>query len=227
MLKKPVFFLLITLLLFSVKVRSQQSRSDYELNVKMKKALSLMEAKDYNNANTVFRNILATEKVLPNNLSYHFALTLFHVSQYRNSKNFLDKYLKLTGKGGDFYEQAIQLEGLLENEFNAIIDCNYCDNNGYKLLMCTTCNGNKNSIEKCTNCQAIGIMKCKKCKGEGVVITIDDFGAQKYQTCDRCNGKGIHTCELCNGSKHLNLACNHCLGTGLESSKVICTHSNN
>lgn len=223
MQKTLLLYLLLQFTMF--KMIAQPSRTDYELNQKMKRALSFMEDKDYSNANTVFRNILATEKVLPNNLSYHFALTLYHIEQYRNSKSFLDKYLKLTGKGGDFYEEAKQLSLLLDEAFMAISECDLCDINGYKFLTCSFCKGQKSTVEKCTKCQAMGIIKCQQCKGEGVVITTNSFGENKYQTCNRCEGKAIHTCDLCNGQKYLNLVCNICLGTGQESSTIICTHS--
>lgn len=206
---------------------SQSSRTNYELTEKMKRALALMDVEDYTSANTIFRNILATEKILPNNLSYHFALTLYHIKQYRNSSNFIEKYLKLTGKAGDFYSQSLQLEQLLEQAFIEITQCELCDINGYQFITCSFCQGEKNIIEACSKCRAIGIISCQKCKGEGVVITTDAFGENKYQTCDRCSGKGLHTCDLCEGKKQLNLVCNICLGTGKESSKLICTHSHN
>lgn len=209
----------------SISVNAQQSRTDYELSQKMQKAIELIEKEEYHTANTVFRNILATEKVLPTNLSYYFSLTLYHINQYRNSHNFLEKYLKLTGKAGDFYEQSIQLQKLLENAFIEIKDCDLCDINGYQFITCSVCKGGKSNIEDCSKCRAAGIITCQKCKGEGVVITIDSFGENNYQTCDRCLGKGIHTCDLCEGKKQLNLVCNVCLGTGNQSSKVICTHN--
>ncbi|MDH5366064.1 MAG: molecular chaperone DnaJ [Cyclobacteriaceae bacterium] len=221
--------LLFTFCVFLVSFSgvSQPSRTNYELTEKMKQAIALMEIEDYTSANTIFRNILATEKVLPNNLSYHFALTLYHIKQYKNSSNFNKKYLNLTGKAGDYYTQSLQLEELLDQAFTEIRQCELCDINGYQLITCTFCQGEKNIIEACSKCRAVGIISCQKCKGEGVVITTDTFGENKYQTCDRCSGKGLHTCDLCEGKKQLNLVCNACLGTGKESSKSICTHGHN
>ena len=221
--KGIILTLLLTFVAISM-VNAQISRTDYELNQKMKKALELMANEDYISANAVFRNILATEKVLPTNLSYHFSLTLYHIKQYRNSSNFLQKYLDLSGKGGDFYEQAIQLQGLLEEAFKQIEECQLCDINGYEFVTCSICQGERSIIETCSKCQGVGKVSCQKCKGEGVVITTDSFGDKKYQTCDRCAGKGLHTCHLCEGVKKLNLVCTACLGSGNESSKSICDH---
>ncbi|MDH5368292.1 MAG: hypothetical protein OEW67_15040 [Cyclobacteriaceae bacterium] len=219
-----LLFLIIYFITPSFSIDAQQSRTNFELSQKMNRAIELIEKEDYHTANTVFRNILATEKVLPTNLSYYFSLTLYHIEQYRNSHNFLEKYLNLTGKAGDFYDQSIQLQKLLENAFTDIKNCDLCDINGYQFMTCSVCKGNKNTIEDCSKCRSAGIISCQKCKAEGVVITIDSFGEHNYQTCDRCLGKGIHTCDLCEGEKQLNLVCNVCLGTGNQSSKVICTH---
>ena len=201
---RVIFSLTVILFFYLVPFNNsiaQASRTDYELSQKMKQALTYMQEGNYDNANTVFRNILATEKVLPNNLSYHFALTLYHINQYRNSDNFLNKYFKLTGKAGDFYDESLQLQDLLKIEFTKIENCQLCDVNGYKYVTCTFCKGQKTILESCTKCRGVGKISCLKCKGEGVVITIDAFNERKYQTCDRCEGKGIHICDLCDGKK--------------------------
>jgi hypothetical protein len=203
---------------------SAQKVSDHQILKRTEAAKKLMDEGRYDAAYTTFRDILSSGKVLPTNLSYYFAETLYHIGQYQNSQNFIDKYLKISGKGGDYFDEATMLSTLLLKEFNLISACNYCDVSGYRLIPCTHCHGVKNIIESCHLCNAAGITTCKKCEGEGVLIIIDVFNEKKYQTCDKCDGNGYHLCETCLGSKSIKLNCPVCLGSGFEKSEQLCDH---
>lgn len=199
--------------------------TDYEVQQRTEEAKKLMDEGHFDNAYASFRKILNSGKVLPTNLSYYFAETLYHIGQHQNSQNFVDKYLKITGKGGDYYTEATQLSKLLTQEFDKISSCLFCDISGYRFISCTHCSGVKSVIESCHICSATGITSCKKCGGEGVLIVIDVFDEKKYQTCDKCDGKGYHTCETCLGTKSLKLNCPVCLGSGHSKSETICDHT--
>ena len=216
---------LLVFLLTSVSWCSlAQMNTGHEVQLRTEEAKKLMEAGRFDMAYNAFRDILASGKVLPTNLTYYFAETLYHIGQYQNSQNFVDKYLKITGKGGDYFQEATELDKLLTNEFSKISSCSYCDVSGYRLTTCTNCNGTKNLIESCHICNKTGINNCKKCEGEGVIIVTDVFNEKKYQTCDKCLGKGYHTCETCLGTKSISSNCPVCIGTGLERSEIICNH---
>ena len=201
-----------------------QMSTDYQILQRTEDAKKLMEEDHFDAAYTLFRKILSSGKVLPTNLSYYFAKTLYHIGQYQNSQNFIDKYLKITGKGGDYYQEATELSKLLTHEFNEISSCLFCDVSGYRLVPCTHCKGIKSVVESCHICSATGILSCRKCGGEGVIIITDVFDEKKYQTCDKCLGNGYHTCETCLNTKSIKLNCPVCLGSGLEKSKIICDH---
>ena len=201
-----------------------QMNTDFEVQQRTEEAHKLMKSGHFEMAYNSFRSILGSGKILPTNLSYYFAETLYHIGQYQNSHNFIDKYLKITGKGGDYYQEATELSRLLTQEFNEISSCTFCDISGYRLVTCTNCNGIKNIIESCHICSSSGISSCKKCAGEGVVIVVDLFDEKKYQTCDKCLGNGYHTCETCSGTKTIKLNCPVCIGAGLEKSETTCDH---
>ena len=59
----------------------------------MNKAKAEMKSENYKAANKTFRKALATQKILPTDLSYLFAETLYIIHQYKNSLNFVDKYI--------------------------------------------------------------------------------------------------------------------------------------
>jgi len=217
------FCLLLFLMCVSFDI-SAQKNSGYRILKRTEAAKKLMDEGRYDAAYSSFRDILSLGKVLPTNLSYYFAETLYHIGQYQNSRNFLDKYLKISGKGGDYFNEATELSKLLDDEFIRISSCKLCDASGYRLIVCSYCNGAKTVIETCNVCHGTGLVTCKKCGGEGVLIVVDVFGEKKYQTCDKCDGKGYHVCETCLGTKIIKRTCPVCLGSGFEKSEIICDH---
>ena len=191
---------------------------------KMEIARAQMDAGDYNGANKTFREILSLRTVLPHDLSYLFAETLYMIGQYENSRNFLERYLKLTGKAGNYTEQALQLQNYLASKFVNIKTCKLCDIRGYKLATCSNCHGVGHISASCSYCKGVGALKCHICLGEGVIITRNAFSVNEYQTCPKCEGKGYNICPVCNGAKILDQQCPVCLGSGMESTTEICTH---
>lgn len=219
------FIKYIAILLISLPyLASGQINTDRQVKLRTEEAKKLMNEGHYESAYNAFRKILNSGKVLPTNLSYYFSETLYHLGQYQNSQNFINKYLKITGKGGDYYQEANELSKLLTDKFSLIESCELCDISGYRLIPCTRCNGVKSIVESCHICSSTGISSCKKCEGEGVLIVTDVFDEKKYQTCDKCRGEGYHTCETCLGNKSIKLNCPVCLGSGHEKSATICDH---
>lgn len=217
---KYLAILLIILPYFS----SGQVNTNYQIKIRTEEAKKLMNEGQYKSAYNAFRKILNSGKVLPTNLSYYFSETLCHLGQYQNSQNFINKYLKITGKGGDYYQEANELSKLLTDKFSLIESCKLCDISGYRLIPCTRCNDAKSIVEPCHICSSMGITSCKKCAGEGVLIVTDVFDEKIYQTCDKCLGEGYHTCDTCSGTKSIQLNCPVCLGSGFEKSTTICDH---
>ncbi|WP_332912610.1 hypothetical protein [Algoriphagus boritolerans] len=54
----------------------------------MKGALAAIERKDYQTANSIFRNLIDSGLPLPDEMPYYFSETLFELGQYDNSSNF-------------------------------------------------------------------------------------------------------------------------------------------
>lgn len=197
---------------------------DKEVLALIDQAKAQMDQGDYEGANKTFRKALATKRVLPTSMSYFFAEALFVIHQNQNAKNFVEKYIQLAGRGGDYYEDAIRLKKLIDDQFEEIKACDYCNLSGYRYIKCDNCNGLGHTVEICYNCHGNGLIMCPKCIGRGVLITQTSFGDPIYSSCDLCNSKGYITCNICNGEKELSGRCNVCLGTGKKVSKTICNH---
>jgi len=203
---------------------AQERQYDPEVIQLMNQAKAKMAADDYESANKIFRKALATKKVLPTDLSYYFAQTLFVIHQYQNSQNFIDKYIELAGQGGNHYDEAVQLKKLLSKEFKEIRACKYCNLSGYRYITCDNCNGTGISTEVCYNCKGNGVVTCPKCMGNGVIVTFNSFLGKQYTACDLCDTKGYIICPVCHGEKTLTGTCSVCLGTGKKVSNIICNH---
>ena len=186
--------------------------------------VSYYESENYKDANRSFRKALSTNAVLPGSLSYYFAETLYHLGQYQNSKNFVVKYLGMTGYVGDFYVEATNLSDLLDAEFIKIKNCKRCNVFGYRLVACDQCDASGLEIAECHRCKGLGNSLCPKCTGEGVIITLDAFGQNLYEECDKCNGEGHVICELCEGTKIITRTCVICLGSRVKASSTVCNH---
>jgi len=132
--------------------------------------------------------------------------------------------LGLAGQGGNYYEKAIELKGLLQAEFKKIKTCDYCNLSGYRYVSCYNCDGVGTTTETCHNCKGSGKTVCPKCLGEGVYITFNSFSGKQYIECDVCEGKGYIICPVCLGEKTLTGTCSVCLGTGKIASSTICNH---
>ncbi|WP_346754670.1 molecular chaperone DnaJ [Splendidivirga corallicola] len=197
---------------------------DQEVRQLMDRAIEEMESGKYQKANTTFREMLDTKKVLPSNMSYLFSKTLYMIEQYHNSKNFLDKYLDLTGKAGDYYEEALALKRALNENIEEIKSCNFCNIFGYRLEHCDVCDGHGSLKAACYYCRGIGKTNCPTCLGKGVIITKNQFDVEEYESCHTCQTVGNVTCKVCSGKKVIDSQCPQCLGSGRSKTKEICDH---
>jgi len=220
----PRIVFILTLILLSSATLAQKSNVSPEILDAVDEARYLMDHGDYEGANRAFREVLSTKQLLPSNLSYWFAETLFMIGQFHNSRSLVEKYLELAGRKGDYYAEAQDLIKLLDTKMTEIIYCQLCDMSGYRYLTCTNCDGIGEIYGQCHFCKGLGEHTCRRCYGEGVLITREDFGLSKYQTCPLCEGTGVEICILCHGAKTLEGDCPVCYGTGVESSKEICDH---
>ena len=226
-LKAPIRILVILLAfnLFSSGYLQAQNGTAQQVDELLQLAVDQMNDAKYESANLTFRKILKLDAVLPDELSYLFAETLYMVDQYHNSKSFVDKYIRLAGPTGRYYSQALDLKMYLDEEFEQILICKQCDNRGYKLLPCDLCHGSGKVHTECFYCFGVGINRCEICKGQGVITSLNAFSEPQYHTCNSCQGKGQTACKVCYGEKEVFQNCPECYGTNNRSGSEICDHS--
>jgi hypothetical protein len=216
--------LLIAWLSSTAFAQNLQNNPELELRRLLSQAQQQMMDNEYEAANQTFRRLLKLQTKIPADVSYLFAETLYMIGQYKNSENFLKKYLDLTGVNGDYFKKATELQGLLKERMTVSKTCMLCDVNGYITKQCDLCSGSGTQIRDCNFCKGRGHVMCQLCAGEGVRITRSAFGDRSYESCGRCSAKGYHTCPVCDGQKVVDAYCEQCLGLTYMSTNKICKH---
>lgn len=187
-------------------------------------AVEQMHQENYQAANLTFRKILSTGEVIPTDMTFLFSHTLYMIDQFQNSKNFLDKYFRLTGRGGKYYNDALELKRVLDKEIEEILSCSLCDSHGYRLQPCTVCHQTGIVSQTCSFCLGVGVTLCKVCDGSGVLITKNPLGEDHYQTCPNCDGKSQVVCKVCSGEKIEVSQCAACNGSHFKATETLCNH---
>ncbi len=184
------------------KADTAQARTYYE------QAQKLIENKKFNQAEVLFVKIFKMDVLLPDEICYHYAKTLFELKKYPQSKTFVEKYIRLQGENGEFILQSLQLELNLEKATNPTAP-QYCE----KIIhdTCHLCQGSGAALQSCTRCESHGRIVCNLCQGNKVNIESTSFG-ERYFTCGRCKGSGVIACPVCEGSKKEKRKCGECQG---------------
>lgn len=219
-----LYIILGILILMPFLAQAQMKPNLGQTSRLMNAAISAMDQGQYEKANNLFREIIDSRVPIPAEMPYYFAETLFHLEQYDNSANFLNKYLEINGFKGDNYEAAKALEQKLVTPLDDIKACQLCDRKGYRYKACTSCHGVKQLEQTCHVCKGHGIVGCSRCAGSGTLTKKNVFNIMEYFECERCSGKGRLTCPTCEGSKTIHSACRTCNGTGHVASSNICNH---
>lgn len=224
---KYFFFTLLCICCLSMvqPVSAQTSNNERkEMQQLLDQARRQMSAEDYGAANRSFRKMLELNAVLPTEMCYYFANTLYMLGQYENSLRFVEKYQSLAGRAGEYFRESEELKDMLKTEMETIRACGLCDHKGYVLEECHYCEGEGQMVQSCKKCFGREKIKCEVCKGEGVVIQANSFGQKTYHSCTVCENTGIQICPLCEGEGKLSSDCRNCGGDGKLPGTQLCSH---
>jgi tetratricopeptide (TPR) repeat protein len=158
-----------------------QVRTEGQISKQLDYAVDLMEKGQYKAADAEFKIVMKDLDKLPSNIAYYFGRNSYHLQQYKQSINWLNKYIQLTGTKGRYYEESVKY---LQYAEDAYLDLN-----------------RKNRIEMATelssgdyDCGGLPKMICPVCHGNGVIIKKGPFD-NIYQTCPYSLGESFLTCE--------------------------------
>ena len=78
------------------------------------------ELGEYEMAEASFKTVLENVQVLPAEICYYFGANSYHLQKYKQSINWLNKYIELKGTSGQYFEECTEYLGMAEQKYKAL-----------------------------------------------------------------------------------------------------------
>jgi tetratricopeptide (TPR) repeat protein len=193
-MKRTLLLILFTVLISrELYAQQQQQRVDEYVvqREQMKKAalmremdsgVYLMDMGKYELADAKFQHVLNNVRSVPSDLTFYFGKNSFQLQKYKQSIDWLTKYIQLKGTNGQFSTEAVDWLRQAEAEYMK------------EKATASVKAGEVLSTNYDIDCGPAGKVTCPVCKGDHVVIKKGAFGAE-YKTCMYCDDHGWLTCD--------------------------------
>lgn len=180
--------LLFTLLLvgFGRLAQSQVITAENDPRRYIDTAVVLMDQEKYAQADGYFLRALNEIELLSADFCYFFGKNSFYLEKYKQSIDWLNKYLELKGSRGQYSQEVIALSEKAEE--------GYKQNRESVAEAAGVSVSTKFFYQNTIRCDESTHLTCPICRGDDVIITLDKFGERIYKTCPYSTN-GILTCE--------------------------------
>jgi len=183
-------FCFFVLFFIGMATKSLAQAEEYERGQQLKYldlGIRQFESGNYESADESFRQVLDNVKVLPAEICYFFGANSYYLGKYKQSINWLNKYLELKGTSGRYFDDCstyleksrkeYQGTNVVENEetFEPDQQIDY-------------------TVMPMVDCGPSGKVVCPVCKGQTVIIKRSVMGLS-YRTCPYCDDHGNLSCE--------------------------------
>jgi len=162
-------------------LRQEEQRKKSELMRTLDSAVYLMDLGQYAAADNKFKHVLQNIKSVPSDLTFYFGKNSFYLNNFKQSVDWLNKYIQLKGTSGQFSTEATDL--LKKAEAALLVERKAETRNAEDVL----------SQNFDIDCGPAGKVSCPVCKGDHVIIKKGAFG-DEYRTCQYCDEHGYLTC---------------------------------
>ena len=164
-----------------------QTLKNAEVLREMDQGVILMESGAYENADKKFRYALSNLEVVPSKLVFYIGKNSFYLNQYKQSIDWLNKYIELKGTKGQYYVESVTIRKEAEQKYLLMSQKNTPD---------STLTTSKDSVQRvddddCTDNKKI---ICPVCKGKTVIIEEGRLG-KSYKLCPYSDEHGHLTCN--------------------------------
>lgn len=188
-----LFLLLLSISIISTaqqddKNATQQVRADQEQTRRaallrtMDQGIEEMNQGLYTQADEKFLYVLNNIKGVPSDLTFYFGKNSFYLSKFKQSADWLNKYIQLKGTTGQHYTEALDL--LKKAEAEVLVERSKEATKVKQVL----------SQSYDIDCGPTGKVICPVCKGTTVIIKKGAFG-NEYKSCPYCDKHGQLTCD--------------------------------
>lgn len=189
-------FLLVLFIVLTTQTYAQRERVDEykmqqeqfrktELLRQLDSGVYLMDMEAYQLADVKFRYVLENIKSVPSDLTFYFGKNSYYLKKYKQSIDWLTKYIQLKGTNGQYSEETTSLLKKAEAE--------YLKEKSNEIQKA----GQVLSMNYDIDCGPSGKVICPVCKGNHVLIKKGAFGSE-YNTCPYCDEHGLLTCQQYN-----------------------------
>lgn len=178
------FLLILAVIIAGINISLYaQTDSDQSLLIEIEAGVKLMDEGNYIEADRKFKRALRNLEVLPAEISFYFGKNSYFLDQYKQSINWLNKYIELKGTKGRFFEECVEYLNRAEMAYKLESE----KNSGMVISELTKSNE--------FDCKGKTHFKCPICLGEGVLLKPGKMNDVLYQTCPYCAGSGFITCD--------------------------------
>jgi hypothetical protein len=192
MMKPPNYILLCFLFVTTISsfaqdqktldyLRQEEQRRKSDLLRQLDSGVYYMETGEYLIAESKFTHVLNNIKSVPSDLTFFFGKNSYYLKKYKQSVDWLNKYIQLKGTAGQFYTEATDL---LEKAQAGILKESAVEAKKVEEVL---------SKNYDIDCGPTGKVSCPVCKGDHVIIKKGAFG-DEYKTCPYCNEHGMLSC---------------------------------
>jgi tetratricopeptide (TPR) repeat protein len=160
----------------------RQADRQRALSMKMDSAVIIMDQGNYEKADEMFLTILKSVKSVPSDITFYFGKNSYFLGKYKQSIDWLNKYIQLKGTSGQFSQETIALKQKSEVELLKEKELE-----------------SKQTIQVFAqdydiDCGPTGKVTCPVCNGTTVIIK-RSYISNTYKTCSYCNLKGVLDCQ--------------------------------
>jgi hypothetical protein len=173
-------------------LRQEEQRKRAEVMRQLDSGVYYMDNAEYLLADEKFQHVLNNVKSVPSDLTFYFGKNSFYLNKFKQSIDWLNKYIQLKGTTGQHHQEAIDFLKRSETEF--VKEKSQQVQKAEEVL----------SRNYDIDCGPSGKVSCPVCKGDHVIVRKGAFG-DEYKTCPYCNEHGILTCEEYNQLLHGSL----------------------
>jgi len=160
----------------------RQADRQRAINMKLDSAVIIMNEGNYEVADEMFLTILKSVKSVPSDITFYFGKNSYFLGKYKQSVDWLNKYIQLKGTSGQFSQETITLKQKAEIEL--LKEKELESKQAMQVF----------AQDYDIDCGPTGKVTCPVCNGTTVIIK-RSYISNTYKTCGYCNLKGVLSCE--------------------------------